>query len=176
MTDDEIRYPIGRVTYSGTPGPAERAAHIRAIAEAPQKLREAVAGLTPEQLATPYRDGGWTVRQVVHHLPDSHLNAYVRFKLALTEDVPKVKPYDQQRWAELEDARTAPVETSLTLLEALHERWVGLMRSLPESSFSRTLLHPDTGIMPIDKLLALYAWHGAHHTAQIVSLRKRRGW
>jgi hypothetical protein len=146
------------------------------VAAAPAKLREAVRGLTPDRLDTPYRDGGWTPRQIVHHVPDSHLNAYVRFKLALTEDVPLIKPYDQDLWAGLDDSRLTPIETSLALVEALHVRWVILLRSLPDASFQRTFNHPEMGIVPLDRVLALYAWHGQHHAAQIAALRERRGW
>jgi hypothetical protein len=125
---------------------------------------------------TPYRPGGWTVRQVVHHLPDSHLNSYVRFKLALTEEGPTIKPYYEDRWAELEDARHAPLNISLTLLESLHRRWVMLLRSLAEKDFARTFLHPELGVMSLEKNLSLYAWHGRHHVAHIMSLRERSGW
>lgn len=173
---DDPRYPIGRFEFEGPLTSSRRKSLIDEIAAAPKRLRAAAVNLTPEQLDTPYRPGGWTVRQVVHHVADSHLNAYVRFKLALTEDVPVIKPYDQERWAALEDCRLAPVETSLALLEALHERWVLLMRSLPEPSFGRTFNHPESGIAALDRIVALYAWHGKHHAAQILSLRSREGW
>ena len=149
---------------------------IDQIAEAPAKLRAAVEGLSPEQLDTTYRPGGWTVRQVVHHLPDSHLNSYVRFKLALTEDQPTIKPYHEDRWAELEDGRNAPVELSLSLLESLHARWVLLLRSLTAEDLARTFNHPELGIIRLDTNVSLYAWHGRHHIAQITSLRERMGW
>jgi hypothetical protein len=173
MTD--LRFPIGTFQKRGTLAPAERAECIRQIAETPRLLRAAVAGLSEAQLETPYRPGGWTVRQVVHHLPDSHLNAYVRFRLALTEEQPTIKPYAEARWAELCDARTAPVEMSLVLLASLHERWVMLLRSLGEADFRRTLLHPDNGVMTLDHLLELYAWHGRHHEAHIAGLRRSGG-
>ena len=139
-------------------------------------MRDAVEGLSSEQLDTPYRPGGWTVRQVVHHVPDSHMNSYVRFKLALTEDEPTIKPYEQERWAELADARNEPVETSLVLLESLHRRWVSLLKSLKAAELARTFRHPELGVMTLDRNLALYAWHGKHHVAHIKSLRARNGW
>ena len=146
------------------------------IAEAPAKLRAAIRGLSDAQLDTPYREGGWTVRQVVHHVPDSHMNAYVRLRLALTEEQPTIKPYEEAKWAELEDARRAPVEMSLALLEPLHERWVRLLRSLRAADFSRTFAHPEHGVRTLDWLLLVYAWHGAHHTAHITTLRQLKGW
>ncbi len=149
---------------------------IDQIAATPVRLRDAVAGLTPAQLDTPYREGGWSVRQVVHHVPDSHLNAYIRFKLALTEDRPTNKPYDQELWANLADTHATPIGTSLDLLESLHDRWVRLLRSMKESDFQRRLIHPEDGEMSVDTLLALYSWHGRHHVAHITSLRGRRRW
>jgi hypothetical protein len=150
---------------------------IEQIAATPGKLRIAVAGLDRAQLDTPYREGGWTVRQVIHHVPDSHLNAYVRLKLALTEDGPVIRPYDEALWAALEDSRQTPVEVSLTLLDSLHARWVTLLRSLGADDFRRTLRHPDhSGILTVDWLTALYAWHGRHHVAHVTSLRERLGW
>jgi len=135
-----------------------------------------VAGLTGAQLDTPYRPGGWTVRQVVHHVPDSHLNSYVRFRWALTEEEPDIKAYHEDRWAELADARTAPVEVSLALLDSLHARWVALLRSLNEQEWKRTFRHPQHGLITLEKNAALYAWHGRHHTAHITRLRERNGW
>lgn len=135
-----------------------------------------VAGLNDQQLDTPYRPGGWTVRQLAHHVPDSHLNSYVRFRLALTEDEPTIKPYYEDRWAELPDARTAPIHTSLALLGSLHERWVLLLRSMAPEQFARTFRHPELGLMTLDKNLALYAWHGQHHVAHIAGLRERMRW
>jgi hypothetical protein len=177
MTDDDARYPVGRYEYTGPGGDAQRKPWIDAIAETPARLREAVRGLSNDQLETPYRDGGWTVRQVAHHLPDSHLNAYVRFKLALTEEQPTVKPYEEAAWAELADGRSAPVEISLALMDALHERWVLLLRSMKGSAWDRTYLHPEHGtISTLDKVLGLYEWHGRHHVAHITALRKRKGW
>lgn len=175
---DDLRYPIGRFHRPDGPlGAQERAAAIDAIARAPRALRGAVSGLTREQLDTPYRPGGWTVRQLAHHVPDSHLNAYTRFKLALTEETPTIKPYDEARWAELPDTRDTPVETSLALLDALHERWVALLRAMRAEDFARTLVHPEArATMTLDQMLALYAWHGAHHTAHVTRLREREGW
>jgi uncharacterized damage-inducible protein DinB len=139
-------------------------------------MRTAVAGLSDQQLNTPYRPEGWTVRQVVHHVPESHMHSYVRFKLAITEEEPTIKPYYEDRWARLDDANQAPIELSLNLLSALHERWVWFLRSLKEVDFERTFRHPDLGTVSLDKNLALYAWHGRHHVAQITSLRERMGW
>jgi uncharacterized damage-inducible protein DinB len=150
---------------------------IDAIARTPSNLRAAVRGLSDDQLDTPYRTGGWTLRQVVHHVPDSHMNAFIRVKLGLTEDVPTIKPYDEAAWARLADAKDTPVETSLTLLDALHERWLTLLRAMAPADFERTLNHPDWDApMSLDTVLALYAWHGPHHTAQITGLRTRMGW
>jgi len=173
MTD--LQYPLGRSPTVAALSPAERAAGVDQIAAAPALLRRAVAGLEDRQLDTPYRRGGWTVRQVVHHLPDSHLHAYARCKLALTEDEPTIKPYDQARWAETPDVR-GPVEPSLVLLEALHQRWVLLLRGLEPPAFARRFRHPERGLMTLDGVVAMYAWHGRHHTAHVTSLRERMGW
>ncbi len=172
----DLRYPIGKFHYEGEMTEEARCRAIQEIAETPARLRKAIEGLTAQQLATPYRPEGWTVRQVVHHLPDSHLNAYIRFKLALTEDEPTIKPYEQERWANLEDTRNTPVEVSLALLGSLHQRWVVLLESLRPEDFARTFRHPEQGIVSLDKQLALYAWHGRHHVAHITSLRERMGW
>jgi uncharacterized damage-inducible protein DinB len=173
---NDPRYPIGRYERRDVLTPDERAAMIEQIAAAPQKMRDAVAGLTPRQLETPYRDGGWTLRQVVHHVPDSHMNSYVRFKLALTEQTPTIRPYDEAGWAELADSVDTPPETSMALLESLHDRWVRLLRSMSADDFQRTLNHPENGLMTLDAMLALYAWHGQHHVAHITSTRTRNGW
>ena len=170
------RYPIGKFELPKDVTPALRQAAIDDIAATPAKVRAAVAGLSDAQLDTPYREGGWTVRQVVHHLVDSHMNAYIRLRFALTENQPTIKPYDENNWANLEDARSAPVEVSLRLLEPLHERWVRLLRSVKTEQFARTLLHPDVGVKNVDWLLFLYSWHGKHHTAHITQLRKHKGW
>jgi hypothetical protein len=172
----DLRYPIGEFQRPDHITDAQRRECIDAIAEAPARLASAVAGLTPVQLDTPYRPGGWTVRQVVHHVPDSHMNAYVRFKLALTEDEPTIKPYEEARWAELADSKTPPIEPSLALLENLHKRWVILLRSLASEQWSRKFRHPALGTLTLDQNLALYAWHGKHHVAHITSLRQRNGW
>jgi len=178
MTSSDQRYPIGRFDFASTATSAGRRAAIDAIAAAPAGLRAAVAGLTPEQLDTPYRDGGWTVRQVLHHVPDSHMNGYVRFKLALTEEQPTIKPYQEAAWAELSDVRDVPVETSLALLDALHHTWVGLMRGIPDADFERLgYVHPEQGkVITLANALAIYSWHGKHHAAHITSLRQRMGW
>jgi uncharacterized damage-inducible protein DinB len=177
QTTADLRYPIGRFTRPTAVTPAERKAAIDAIAKAPGALRKAVASLTDAQLDTPYRPDGWTVRQVVHHVPDSHLNAYVRFKLGLTEDTPTVKPYDEAKWAELDDGKSKLVEDSLKLLEALHARWVLLLRRMQPADFARKVNHPEWDApLSLDSLLALYAWHGKHHVAHITALKKRMGW
>jgi uncharacterized damage-inducible protein DinB len=173
----DLRYPVGKFTRPNVLKPAERTAAIAAIAETPAKMRAAVKGLNDAQLDTPYREGGWTVRQVVHHVPDSHLNAYTRFKLALTEDTPTIKPYDEAKWAELPDGKSKLVEHSLTLLDALHARWVFLLVRLKASDFGLKVNHPDwDSPMSLDDLLAMYSWHGKHHVAHITSLRQRKGW
>ena len=176
MTDVDPRYPIGSFAAPERFDPLLRASFVEQIAAAPAALRAAVRGLSAKQLDTPYRDGGWTVRQVVHHLPDSHLNAYIRFKLALTEDEPLIKTYEEGRWAELPEARGGDVAISLALLDALHARWVAAIRPLPAEAFARTFRHPDHGLRSIDWLLALYAWHGRHHVAHVTALRDRMGW
>jgi len=176
MSETDQRYPIGKYIPPTEFNPAVRELLVKQIASAPTELRSAVAGLSDEQLDTPYRPAGWTIRQIVHHLPDSHLNAYVRFKLALTEDEPTIRPYNQARWAELPEAMTAGTEVSLALLEAVHRRWVTSIDDLPVELFERRFRHPEIGVMTLNELLAMYAWHGRHHTAQIVSLRKRMRW
>jgi uncharacterized damage-inducible protein DinB len=170
------RYPIGKFRYEGALSEEQKQTCLDDIARTPANLRAAVKGLSDAQLDTPYRDGGWTVRQVVHHMPDSHLNSYVRFKLALTEDEPTIKPYAEDRWAELADTKTTPIEVSLTMLDSLHDRWVRLLRSLSPEEWTRTFRHPALGAMTLEKTLALYAWHGKHHVAHITSLRQRNGW
>ncbi len=170
------RYPAGPFSFHEHCTAATRGDCIRALTEAPGALRRAVEGLSDAQLDTPYRPGGWTVRQVVHHVPDSHMNAYVRFKLALTEDSPTIKPYDEAAWAVLADTARTPVDTSLVLLDALHRRWVVLLESLREEDFARRLIHPERGPVTNDWLLQLYAWHGRHHTAHVTTLRQREGW
>ncbi|MGD0498166.1 MAG: YfiT family bacillithiol transferase [Bryobacteraceae bacterium] len=172
----DLSYPIGKFEAPRAIGAERRLQYIRVIAEAPAHYREAVRGLNDKQLDTLYRPGGWTVRQVIHHVADSHMNAYIRFRLALTEDDPTIKPYDQAKWAELEDARTAPVETSLALIESLHGRWAALAESLPDADFSRGFVHPERGRVALDSNLAMYAWHCRHHAAHITSLRERMGW
>jgi uncharacterized damage-inducible protein DinB len=173
--ETDLRYPIGKFQKSASITDAERRALIGAVAEAPAKLKAAVSRLSEEQLDTAYRPGGWTVRQVVHHVPDSHMNSFVRFKLALTEDEPTIKTYDEALWAQLADARE-PIEPSLALLENLHKRWVALLKSLTPADWGRRLRHPEMGVITLDELLQLYAWHGRHHIAHITSLRERNGW
>ena len=170
------RYPIGDFSMPSGITPAMRQAAIEDIASAPGKLRAAVAGLSDSQLETPYREGGWTVRQVVHHVADSHINAYIRLRLGLTESEPPIKAYQEADWARLEDAQHAPVEISLRLLEPLHERWVRLLRTVTPEQFARPIRHSESGLKNVDWLLFLYSWHGRHHTAHITELRKQKGW
>jgi uncharacterized damage-inducible protein DinB len=169
---DVLRFPAGRFSRSGA---GSRAEQIDALRRLPERLRAAVAGLSDAQLDTPYREGGWTVRQVVHHLADSHANSVIRFKLALTEDWPTVKPYDEKAWANLADSRL-PIDGSLVLIDALHARWVALLETLGEEQFTRGFNHPENGRQSLADSLAIYAWHARHHTAHITSLRARMGW
>ena len=174
--EPNLRYPIGKLVRKPQLTAEERRSAIDAIADAPRALRAAVANLTDAQLDTPYRAEGWTVRQVVHHLADSHLNAYSRFRLALTEDNPTIEPYDEAKWAELEDALTMPVGVSIDLLERMHARLGTLLRSLHESDFQRTMNHTQNGPMTVDALLGMYSWHGRHHIAHVTALRNRMQW
>jgi len=170
------RYPIGPFKFEGRPGEQQLRQFISEIEQAPSRLRAAVDGLSEQQLETPYRPGGWTVRQVAHHVPESHMNAYVRMKLALTEDNPTIKPYDEARWAETPEVVRTPIEVSLTMLDALHERWVTLLKALGPADLARPFNHPESGPWTVGKYVALYAWHGKHHVAHITSLRERMGW
>jgi DinB superfamily len=174
----DLRFPVGKFQRPTAPlTDAQRREFIAAIAAAPARLNDAVKGLKPAQLDTRYRPEGWTVRQVVHHVPDSHMNAYTRFKLALTEEMPLIKPYNEAKWAELGDVTTAPIEPSLALLENLHKRWVLLLGTLGAVEWSRQYRHPEhEKPLSLDDSLALYAWHGKHHVAHITSLREREGW
>jgi uncharacterized damage-inducible protein DinB len=173
----DLRYPIGRFVLEGEITAARREGWIGEIAETPGQLRTAVTGLSEAQFDTPYREGGWTIRQVLHHVPDSHLNAYCRFKLALTEERPTVKPYDENRWAELPDTAGTQIGVSLMLLESLTRRWVVLLRAMQEPDWSRSYFHPGSGkTLRLDAVLAEYAWHGKHHLAHITGLRDRMGW
>lgn len=172
----DLRYPIGRFEYPGRSTEEQRREFISRIDSTPARLRASVEGLSAGQLDTAYRPGGWTVRQVVHHIPDSHVNSYCRFRLALTEENPSIKGYDQDRWSELSDSRSAPVDVSLDLLDSLHRRWVLLLRSLTPGDLARTFQHSELGPVTLDRNLALYAWHGDHHIAHITSLRGRMGW
>lgn len=174
-TAQDPRYPIGPLAMVAAFDPAARAAAIGQIAALPAQLHDAVRGLSPTQLDTHYREGGWTVRQVVHHLADSHLNAYVRCKLVATEHEPPLKVWDENAWAALPDAN-GPIGGSLLIVSSLHERWAHFLRTQPASSFARTGLHSQRGPLSLDALLSIYAWHGAHHVAHITSLRRARGW
>jgi len=173
---NDLRYPIGKFHYEGPSTEEQKQKYLDDIEHTPANLRAALKGLSNAQLDTPYRPEGWTVRQVAHHVPDSHLNAYIRFKLALTEDDPTIKPYAEDRWAQLADTQSTPVEVSLSLLDALHTRWIKLLRSLKPEDWKRTFRHPELGLVPLEKNLALYSWHGRHHVAHITGLRERNGW
>ena len=173
---EDLRYPIGKVKLETDVTEVQRQQWINEIAQLPAQLKEAVKGWPAAQLDTPYRPEGWTVRQVVHHLADSHIHCYIRFRLGLTEEEPVIKPYHEVTWAELADAKTGPIELSLSLLEAIHGRWVLLLRTLPVSAFARTIRHLERGLMTLDTILNLYSWHGRHHLAHITSLRDRMGW
>jgi uncharacterized damage-inducible protein DinB len=173
----DLRYPIGKFSWDKPISEADYPRLIEEIAAAPGALRSAVAGLSRDQLETRYRPGGWTVKQLVHHVPDSHLNAYVRFKLALTEDEPTIKPYNEAKWAELPDSQRVPIDVSLDLLDALHLRWVALLRGMDAADFNRGFRHPELDrTLTLAQLLALYAWHGRHHVGHIMALRTREGW
>ena len=172
----ELQYPVGRFERPGRLTPEQRDDFIQNLAALPALVLQAVEGLTDEQLDTPYRPGGWTVRQVVHHLADSHVNAYVRFKLALTESEPVIKPYDETSWAALPDASSSPIDPSLILLTALHDRWTRTLRHMNGPDFERTFRHPEHGVVDLDMQLALYEWHGRHHVAHISGLRDRMEW
>ncbi len=176
MDTPDLRYPVGKFRFPESVSAHELGMFIDQIAETPARLRGAITGLSEAQLDTPYRPGGWTVRQLAHHVPDSHINSYTRFRLALTEEEPVIKPYEEARWAELPDARAMPVEPSLILLESLHARWVPLLRSLSAADWKRSFRHPELGLVSLENNAALYAWHGRHHVAHITSLRERMGW
>jgi hypothetical protein len=173
---EDLRYPVGRFDAKSALPPGGRSALIESLAAAPSRLRQAVDSLADPQLDTPYRDGGWTVRQVVHHVPESHMNAYIRMKWGLTEDAPMIKTYDENLWAQLPDDRTARIEPSLSLLEALHERWVILLNNISDGDYKKTIKHPEWGQVDLLFLLKLYEWHGRHHVAHVTRLRDRSGW
>jgi hypothetical protein len=175
MSTTDLSYPIGR--YSGEKLTADnRKKVILHIAELPLHLRDAIEGLSDKQLDTPYRPEGWTVRQVVHHLADSHIHAYIRTRFALSLHEPTIMAYDENIWAAFKDAKSGPVEPSLLLLEGLHARWSSLLESLAESDWSRRFVHPERGVVALEVNIPIYAWHGRHHTAHITALRKRMGW
>lgn len=173
---DELKYPIGRFKPDEEFTAETIKIYIKEIEEAPAALREALDGLNDSQLDTPYRPGGWTIRQVVHHLPDSHMNSYIRFKLALTENDPEIKPYNEADWAKLHDTFNTPVMVSVDLFDALQHRWAMLLKGMSKDDFKKRFFHPERGLVPLDRTVALYAWHGKHHIAHITSLRKRMGW
>ncbi|MEO8085286.1 MAG: YfiT family bacillithiol transferase [Bacteroidota bacterium] len=174
---ETLRYPIGKFSAPPSVSKEDIQGWIQTIEQIPSQMREAVKNLDDAQLDTPYRDGGWTIRQVVHHVPDSHMNAYIRFKLALTEDNPAIRPYLEDRWAELPDSKSAPVGTSLDLLEAIHKRWVLVLRNMSATDFKRTFFHPENKVTrSLEIVLSLYDWHSRHHLAHITSLKEIRGW
>ena len=173
---NDPRYPIGKFNRVPSLTAAERATCIEQVAAAPAQFRRAITGLTPAQLETPYREGGWTVRQVAHHVPDSHMNAYLRFKFGITEDSPAIKAYEEKDWARTPEVAATPVDVSLALLDALHVRWVTLLRAMTPEQFARTIKHSEMGATSLDTMLAMYAWHSRHHVAHITSLRASKGW
>jgi uncharacterized damage-inducible protein DinB len=174
--EPDLRYPIGRFDHQGNFDPAQVSAAVADIAALPQRLGDAIAGLDDAQLDTPYRPDGWTVRQLVHHVADSHSNANIRLRLALTEEGPEIRPYDEKAWAELADSRTLPAAVSLQLLTALHARWSAVLASLDAAAFARTLRHPAIGVLTVAQLTCLYGWHSRHHVAHVTALRERQGW
>ncbi len=176
MSDPSLQYPVGRFTEPDVVSDALRVSAVDEIAALPVALRAAVSGLSAAQIETPYRDGGWTVRQVVHHVADSHMHAYLRVKFALTEESPTIRPYDEAAWATLPDVAALPIEISLSLLDALHARWTACLRGLSAVQSARPFVHPELGAQPIDLSLLRYAWHGRHHVAHVTSLRTRMGW
>lgn len=173
---EDLRFPVGKFSWPASVSAAERKDFVSRIASTPARLRAALSGLSAAQLDTPYRDGGWTLRQVAHHVPDSHMNSYVRFKLALTEENPTIKPYDEAAWAGLSDSVETPVETSLCLLDYLHQRWVVLLQGMSEPEWKKTFQHPALGSVTLEQNVSLYAWHGDHHIAHVTALRNRVGW
>jgi hypothetical protein len=175
-TTPDLRFPIGKYEYKPGYSAEQRAKFIAEIEAAPAQLRAAVSGLTETQIDTPYRPDGWTVRQVVHHVPESHMNAFIRYKWALTENNPTIKAYEEDDWAKTPEVAALPIEVSLRLLEALHARWVPLLKALQPEQYQTPYTHPVNGPMNLERMLGLYAWHGKHHVAHIVELRKRNGW
>jgi len=170
------RYPIGKFSFDGPLTAEQKKQYLDDIEQTPARMRAAVRGLSDQQLNTPYREGGWTVRQLAHHVPDSHMNAYIRFKLALTEDEPTIRPYMEDRWAELPESKQAPIDVSLALLDSLHQRWTMVLRNIPDADWKRTFRHPEMGLLSLEKTLALYSWHGRHHVAHVTTLREKMGW
>jgi hypothetical protein len=173
---DDLRYPVGRFQPMPSPAASDRADWLRSIEGLPGAMRAAVDRLDDQQLDTPYRDGGWTVRQVVHHVPDSHMNGYIRTCLALTEDNPTIRPYNESAWSALPYMRTAPIHASLDLLASVHDRWLGVLKHMTDADWNRRLVHPEDGARSVEEHIQLYEWHGRHHVAHITRLRERRGW
>ena len=172
----DLKYPIGKFDFQQTVTPAMIPGLIAQIEALPAQLRASVQGLTVAQLDTPYRPEGWTVRQTVHHVADSHMNSFLRLRFTLTEEEPAIKGYDEKAWAELPDSVTAPVELSLQIIDGIHARWVTLLKAMSEAQFGRCFRHSAMGLLPLNKVTALYAWHGLHHTAHITALKQREGW
>lgn len=173
---EDLRFPIGKFSFDAASAASGRVESIQTIEELPVRLRQAIAGFNDEQLQTPYRDGGWTIHQLIHHIADSHMNSFIRFKLALTEDKPTIKTYEEADWAETTDVSGVTADISLKLLDALHERWFILLASLSDEAFARELNHPEHGLIDLEYLTALYAWHSRHHTAHITNLREKMNW
>ncbi len=173
---EDLRFPIGKFDSEIKVTPQMRDEFIQTIEELPAKFRQAIEGLSDEQIDTPYRAEGWTVRQLVHHVADSHINSFCRFKFGLSEDTPTIKPYDEAVWAEMPDSKSAPVDLSLNIIDGVHARWALLLKSMSASDFARKINHPERGAMSLDAMLALYGWHSLHHTAHVTKLRERNGW
>lgn len=170
----DLQYPVGKFELTVFPNQKERKILIKSVAELPGKLKSVVKEFGHEHLEIPYREGGWTARQVIHHLADSHMNAYIRFKLALTEDTPVIRPYNQEEWAKLPDVKSTPVDVSINLLESIHQRWTVLLNSMSENDFRKKYIHPESGEVSLGEVLALYEWHGRHHLAHITSLKNKK--
>lgn len=177
LTPEQLSYPIGKFKFNSDADAKEIQNWISEIEKLPAQLKDAVQGLSDSRLDTPYRDGGWSVRQVAHHIADSHMNAYIRFKLALTEDKPTIKPYQEKLWADMDDSTKLSIEPSLSLIGPLHERMVYVLKAIKGAQFDRSVYHPESKRdMSVKFLIALYAWHGKHHVAHIIELRKRMNW
>jgi hypothetical protein len=173
---EDLRFPMGKFDSTQEVNSEMRSGFIQTIEVLPYKFRQAVKGLNNEQIDTPYRPEGWTVRQLVHHIADSHINSFCRFKLGLSEDTPTIKPYDEASWAEMADSKNAPIDLSLNMIDGVHARWALLLKSMSDADFDRNINHPERGSMSLNSMLSLYDWHSKHHTAHVTKLRERNNW